>query len=276
MTYSTLMVHLQLGRSNAGLLQIAGDLAHRFQAGVIGIVACQPMQLLYSAGAYVPDEVFEQDRTQDEAELKAAEAEFHTAFDSHSGVMEWRSTVTYGLLTEYLSCEARSADLFITGVTSGDLLSATPPVSTGDLLMQLGRPVLIVPTAAKTLQLTHVIIAWKDTRETRRAASDALPLLQKAARVSIIGIAAEQDLPATRAQLEDVAEWLKRHGVSAECHAECSTGNDAEQLHAIAREQAADVVVAGAYGHNRMREWAFGGVTRDLLLRADRCSLLSH
>ena len=276
MTYSTLMVHLQLGGANAGLLQIAGGLAQRFQAGVIGIVACQPMRLLYGDGAYASKEMFEQESAQDEAEMKAAEAEFHTAFDSHSGGTEWRSTVTYAALAEYLSREARSADLFITGVTSSDLLSAKPPVSTGDLIMQLGRPVLIVPSAAKTLHLNHAIIAWKDTRETRRAASDALPLLQKAAHVSIVGIAAEQDLPATRAQLEDVAGWLKRHGVSAECHAESSTGNDAEQLQVIAGEREADVVVAGAYGHNRLREWAFGGVTRDLLLRADRCSLLAH
>jgi len=46
MTYSTLMVHLQPGRSNTGLLQVAGNLAQRFEAGIIGIVACQPMLLL--------------------------------------------------------------------------------------------------------------------------------------------------------------------------------------------------------------------------------------
>jgi nucleotide-binding universal stress UspA family protein len=142
--------------------------------------------------------------------------------------------------------------------------------------MQIGRPVLIVPSAAKALQLEHAIVAWKDTRETRRAAFDALPLLQKAAHVSIVGIAAEQDLPATREQLNDVAGWLKRHGVSAECHSEPSTGDDAEGLGVIAQDRGADVVVAGAYGHNRVREWALGGVTRDLLLRANRCSLLSH
>lgn len=276
MTYSTLMVHLQLGRSNTGLLQIAGDLAQRFEAGVIGIVACQPMLLLYSEGASVSGDVFEQDRAQDEAEMKAAEAEFRTAFQGRSGFTEWRSTVTYAPLSDYLAREARSADLFITGVTSSSLLSATPPVSTGDLIMQLGRPVLIVPSAAKTLHFERVIVAWKDTRETRRAALDALPLLQKAAHVTVVSIAAEQDLPAIRDQLDDVAGWLKRHGVRAECRAEPSTGNDAERLSAIAQDVAADVVVAGAYGHNRVREWALGGVTRDLLLRADRCSLLSH
>ena len=276
MTHSTFMVHLELGKSNAGLLRVAGELAQRFEAGIIGIAAYQPMLLLYSGGAVMSGDASEQDRAQDEAAMRAAKAEFRTAFQGHSGFLEWRSTVTYAPRSDYLVCEALSADLFITGVTSSALLSAAPPVSTGELIMQLGRPALIVPSAAQTLQLDRVIVAWKDTREMRRAALDALPLLQKSSHIRVVGIAAEQDLPATREQLDDVAGWLKRHGVSAECHAECSTGNDAEQLHAIAREQAADVVVAGAYGHNRMREWAFGGVTRDLLLRAERCSLLSH
>ena len=276
MTYSTLMVHLELGKTNAGLLQAARDLAQRFEAGIIGIAAYQPMLLLYSDGAAMSGDLFEHDQAQNEAEMKAAEAEFRTAFQGRTGFLEWRSTVTYAPLSDYLACEARSADLFITGVTSSALLSAAPPVSTGDLIMQLGRPALIVPSATTTLHLDRVVVAWKDTRETRRAALDALPLLQKAGHVSVVGIAAEQDLPATRAQLNDVAGWLKRHVVRAECYAEPSIGNDAERLDAIAHELSADIVVAGAYGHNRVREWAFGGVTRDLLLRSDRCSLLSH
>ena len=56
MTYATLMVHLELGHSNAGLLQVAGDLAERFHAGVIGIAACQPVQIVYGEG-YVSGDV---------------------------------------------------------------------------------------------------------------------------------------------------------------------------------------------------------------------------
>jgi nucleotide-binding universal stress UspA family protein len=62
----------------------------------------------------------------------------------------------------------------------------------------------------------------------------------------------------------------------AESHASPSIGDDASLLNAIAEEQGADVIVAGAYGHSRMREWVLGGVTRDLLLRAEHFSLLSH
>ena len=73
-----------------------------------------------------------------------------------------------------------------------------------------------------------------------------------------------------------VVNWLKRDGITAEAVASLSTGDDAARLDGIASDQAADIIVAGAYGHSRLREWALGGVTKDLLLRAGRCSFVSH
>ena len=74
MNYSTLMVHLQLGRSNTGVLQIAADLAQRLKAGVIGIAACQPMMMFYGDG-FVSGDVYDQDRKVLDTEMKQAEAE---------------------------------------------------------------------------------------------------------------------------------------------------------------------------------------------------------
>jgi nucleotide-binding universal stress UspA family protein len=120
------------------------------------------------------------------------------------------------------------------------------------------------------------MVGWKDTRESRRATLDALPFLKRAAHVTVVEIAGEDNLPAARSHLRDVIAWLRCHGVEAEPIAAPSSGNDATQLIAIARDQGATITVAGAYGHSRLREWALGGVTRDLLLSPDRCSLLSH
>jgi nucleotide-binding universal stress UspA family protein len=149
-------------------------------------------------------------------------------------------------------------------------------VNVGDRVMQVGRPVLVVPDAADELNLKQVVIGWKDTRETQRAVFDALPLLKKAAHVAVVEICADDEMAAARKRVEDVAGWLKWHGVVAEPHASPSTGDDASLLNAIAQEQGADIVVAGAYGHSRLREWVLGGVTRDLLLRGQNFSLLSH
>ena len=275
MTYGTLMVHLELGRSNAGLLQIAGDLAERFHASVIGIAACQPMQIVYGDG-FISGDIYEQDRQELDKEMKAAEAEFRSALQTRAVTLEWRSTVMFTLLSDYLAREARSADLVITGIASGDVFDSSRSVNTGDLVMRAGRPVLVVPAAASKVKLDRVVVGWKDTRESRRAVSDALPLLKGARHVAVVEIAVEEELSAARTQIEDVAGWLHRHGIKAECLASPATGDDATALYAVAQDQGADVIVAGAYGHSRLREWALGGVTRDLLLRANWCSLLSH
>ena len=275
MTYATLMVHLELGRSNAQLLQLAGELAERCHAGVLGIAACPPVQIVGGEG-YFSTESFEQDRTELAKEMKEAEAQFREALQSRAAALDWRSTTDYASLSDYLAHEARGADLVITGIASGDLFDASRALNTSDLVMQAGRPVLLVPTVVDRLKLERVVVGWKDTRETRRAISDALPLLKVATEVTIVEIASEEGMAAAREHLGDVVGWLKRHGVESTPMVAPSSRDDATELYAIAREKGADVIVAGAYGHSRLREWALGGVTRDLLLRADRCTLVSH
>jgi nucleotide-binding universal stress UspA family protein len=95
-----------------------------------------------------------------------------------------------------------------------------------------------------------------------------------AALVVVVEIAAEDGLAEARTHTDDVVDWLKRHRVVAESLVPIATGDDALQLNEIVQE--GDIIVAGAYGHSRMREWAFGGVTRDILLRGRHCALVSH
>ena len=280
MTYPTLMVHLMAGSSNAGLLRIAGDLADRFHAHVIGIAACRPMQTV-AADGYISGDIVEQDFRRIDDALKAAEVEFRKAMPAPAKNMadslEWRSTTTFGPVSDYVALEARSADLVVTGVDRNDsMFDTSRHADLGDLVMRVGRPVLIVPTAAQGVSLDRALVGWKDTRETRRAIVDALPLLKKATFVAVAEIAEESELESARVRLGQVVEWLKRHGVVAQSIASASSGEDAIHLDKLAREQKVDVIVAGAYGHNRLREWMLGGVTRDLLLRANGCSLVSH
>ena len=208
--------------------------------------------------------------------MKEAEEQFRNALQSRAAALEWRSTSDYASLSDYLAHEARSVDLVITGIASGDLFDASRALNTSDLVMQAGRPVLLVPTVVDRLKLERVVVAWKDTRETRRAISDALPLLKVATEVTIVEIASEERMAAAREHLGDVVGWLKRHGIESTPMVAPSSRDDATELYALARDKRADVIVAGAYGHSRLREWALGGVTRDLLLRADRCTLVSH
>jgi len=128
----------------------------------------------------------------------------------------------------------------------------------------------------RAIVVERAIVGWNDTRESRRAIVDALPFLEQAAHVTVAEIADGSELAEVRLRLEDVVEWLKRHGVAARCIAAPSSGDDASRLNAIVEEQGADLIVGAAYGHSRLREWVFGGVTKDLLLNADVCSLVSH
>jgi len=273
--YKTLMVHMEIGRSNAHLLRVAHHLADCFGANVIGIAACQPMQIVYADG-YIPGEVIEQSRQEMAIENQRAETEFRAAFQGLDSSVNWRSIVMYGSLANYIANEARSADLVITGVAKGDFFDVSRSVNTGDLIMQVGRPVLVVPTAVATLKVERMLVCWKDTRESRRAIIDALPLLKKASHVTVVEIADKEYLPDARRHLDDVIGWLKTRGVVATPLTPAAAGDDGSALYAIAQQHDVDVVIAGAYGHSRVREWAFGGVTRNLLINSNRCALLSH
>jgi len=276
MTYSTLMAHLDLRPSNEALLRLTANLAGRCKARVIGIVACQPMPVGYDDG-YMSAEVIDQDRAEREREIDQAKAGFHAALDGKVADLEWRSTISYMSLTNYIVEQARAADLLITAPDRKDSSrDSSRLVNIGDLVMRAGRPVLIVPPGVDRLNLESVVVGWKDSRETRRAVMDALPLLRLAGRVLVVEIAEQEDIADARGRVKDVVGWLGRHGVEAEALATSANGGDAARLGAIVQEHDAGLMVAGAYGHNRLREWVLGGVTRNLLLSPDRCALVSH
>lgn len=274
--YSTLMVHLEMDKDNSAILGITGDLAERFDADVMGIVACQPMATVVGDGI-LSGEVIERDRADLAAQAKAVEASFRAALKHRSRGLEWRSQLNYDAPTEYIVQQMRGADLLVTGVDfRGSWLDATWHVDTADLVMQIGRPTLIVPAQARKLVANNILVGWKDTRETRRAVSDALPFLRTAKRIVVAEVVADDDgIPDGRRHTREVCDWLGRHDIEAEPIAVVAD-DDVAPLDALARREGADLIVAGAYGHTRFHEWALGGVTRDLLRDSGRCSLLSH
>ena len=274
-TVPALMVHLELGVPNTGLLQTVDQLARSFHSKIIGIAAKQPIQIIYNDGCYVAPEVIQEDRDEINKDIAAAKAEFTSALVSHSGRLEWRSSFAFQPVADYLAHEARSADLFVTTRPSSGKRDATR-LDTGELLMLIGRPVLLVPPQHSGFGVKKAVLGWKDTRECRRAALDAIPLLKMATHVRVIEMTEEADLPDARARLADVATWLLSHGINADTLASPADVPDAPGLSALAHEYGANLIVAGAYGHSRVREWALGGMTRSLLLQSECMTLLSH
>lgn len=175
---------------------------------------------------------------------------------------------------------AHYADLAIVAGSIGDTAEgAVTQAAFGGLLLESGRPVLVVPPRCKTvLPPKRIVLAWRPTREAARALHDAMSFLVRAEQVDVLVVnAAEGELGHGDEPGADVAAHLARHGVKANV---VRRDAGARSVSAIVLEQAresyAQMIVAGGYGHSRLREWAMGGVTRELLIGAPIPVFYSH
>jgi nucleotide-binding universal stress UspA family protein len=276
MTYSTVMVGLALGQPNEPRLEIAAQLAERFGARVIGITAAEFSPPLYFSAGDQAQKLIDQGWAALKNRIAELEGEFHAAMQNRAVQVEWRCAEDFP--TRYIIQQARACDIIVVAEASrGALADPFLQVSPSDLVMQAGRPLLVVPDACNWLDLRSVLVAWKDTAEARRAVSDALPLLRKSTEVTVVEIVEDEaDRATAGSRVRDVVAWLSRHGVRASEQIPEQRGDAVTQLERIASDVGAGVVIAGAYGHSRLSEWIFGGVTRRLISPSNRCSLLSH
>lgn len=275
MTYRVVMAALSPGRDCQGVAGAAVALARRSDALLLARAYCRPIHCI--CGDYsVPAALFQEDRRQIERHLKASEAEFLAIATKHGHAGDWQGESSTEPLADRLACEAAAADIVVAGVPkAGEAPDATRQPDLCDLVMQAGRPVMLVPESSRTAKFDRILVAWKDTREARRAVSDALPLLARARNVIVVAIDAADEHAAAWQSVARVSSWLARHGIAAEEKVVAAELANAAQLSGLARSWEADVIVAGAYGHNRQGRWTLGGITAELL-SGGRCVLLSH
>ena len=275
MTYRSLMVYLDPEQGSEPALRVARELADQFQSKVIGVTAGLPAAPIHADGM-IASSVLEVDYDQLNQAIGRCETRFRSALSDLGSSLEWRSAAANP--ADFLAAEARAADLLVVGRSEN--YSAFGPhqqLEIGDAVMKAGRPVLVVPPRRTSLAFDRVLVAWKDTAESRKAISAALPLLRKATELTIIEIVSDEgERDAATARVADVANWLSRHAIKASARVELSAGDTGSQFDAIASEARIDVIVAGAYGHARLQEWIFGGVTRHLLRQNSACVFLVH
>jgi nucleotide-binding universal stress UspA family protein len=133
------------------------------------------------------------------------------------------------------------------------------------LLLDSGRPVLIVPPSRTTFSARRIIVAWDGSARAARAAHDALPFMRAAEAVEVVAVTGEKDL-ADNVDGADLARHLARHGVNVAVNAiRARNGDVAQTLRDHAALYSADMIVMGGYVHSRLREMVFGGVTQSLL-----------
>lgn len=272
MSYATLLVYVNADCVSEQLVGVAAGLAEKFSAKLIGLSALAIMPPVAVGGVVIVDNATEFDIAKMKARLAEAGNKFATAAGTDRQA-EWRSAIEFPAQT--LISEARCADLILVEKgKSGDIYRT---VDAGAAILGAGRPFLVVPAAVKSLIADHVVIGWKDTREARRAVRDALPFLQKSKRVTIMEICGKDQEEAAHDHVDDVVRYLAQHRIKAESRVEiqlCESG--ADQIIGLAEDEGADLLVTGAYGHSRLNEWVFGGMTRDLLTSSPICCLMSH
>ena len=284
MDLASIMVHVSGGATSNKRVTVARKLAEAWNAKLIGL-AGSTVRLTasgdFAVGSGSEDSGGDITELEDPTQIDTApisawladlEAEFRATVGSHVPI-EWRSAIEQP--TGYLIAESRAADLVVLG-TARQAADSERFVDPASVLMQCGRPVLIVPEAVETPVGRDIVIGWKEAREARRAVRDALPFLRRAASVKIVQVNEPDGHPASN-PIADVAEYLNGHEVPVRATlAIPPKGHPAATLIEFARSEGADLIVAGGYGHSRLGEWIFGGVTRDLMASDLLCCMLSH
>lgn len=262
MSLKSILVHLDIGAPADNRIELALKLGERLDATLIGIGACAFEPIVQPEGAFSFASITVQTQDEIRAELAEMGRKFKEAAAARTVRAEWRQSLE--LPADAVSRAARAADLVVSRPNASRQWDPFRSADVADIVMKSGRPVLVVPAAGQADIPQRAMIAWKDTREARRAVKDALPILALAPEVMVATIAEGDD--GGRSGGEDVVAYLGHHGIKARAqNFERGPADVGNRVLTIAGDFNADLVVAGAYGHSRFREWAFGGVTRDLL-----------
>jgi len=280
MPFKDLLVVVDHGRNCATRIDVAVGLAREFEAHLTGLYVVAPPQVPAAVLAELPSEVREMParigrEAAEQARVLFTERIEAAGFDLST---EWR--VVEGDVRDVAVLHARYVDLTVIGQTDPDDVPAGAARDLPErLILGAGRPALVVPYAGSFGTVgERVLVAWNTSREATRAVNDALPLLQKARRVTVLSVNPHR-APAAHGAIPgaDIALHLARHGVRAEAAslATDEVGVD-DMLLSQAADAGADLIVMGAYGHSRLGELLLGGTTRHILRQITLPVLMSH
>jgi nucleotide-binding universal stress UspA family protein len=264
--FKSLMVSVDSSNTLATRVRLAVDLAKRYNARLIGVGAHSFIP--FPTDGLSAEAVEDLEREGLQQKIIDAEARFRR-LAAGSNQVSCRFAIQAPEI--HLAQHARAADLLIVGARSADYSPMS--ADAGDVVMTAGRPVLVVPPTTDHLAAKRVVIAWKDCRECRRSVQDALPFLTLADEIWVASIGSPLDDDGAK----DVAEYLNFRGLKAHVFSRPDAADGVtEELFGLVERSSADLIVAGAYGHSRTREWIFGGVTQDLLDKSPVPCLLAH
>jgi len=278
MSYETILVHCDASKTAPLRLHVATELAGRFGSRLVGCHARPPFNApAFADDAYALAPLYEAYEERAKADLVISRTAFDKAIKGKEIKSEWR--VVDGNADDELIVAARYADLLVVGQSDPDGVMATPPHLPETVAMAAGRPVLIVPRFGVAKPPGKVVmLCWNASRESARAAADALHFLQAAEKVIVLVVDPHESMLGHGAEPgADAATWLARNGVKVTVQREVALDSDVGNLIlSRALDYDVDLIVMGVYGHSRMREFVLGGVTRTLLSSMTVPVLMSH
>lgn len=268
----TILLHIHDDTGMESRLQVALDLARAFDAHLTCVQATtQFVPMAYSGlGAeYVTtvnmDELRESDnrfRAQIEKSLKQED-------------IAWDWLASLGDAASLLIDNSALADLIVLSQSDDQARGLGQPLSiAGEVAIHAHCAVMMVPITQTAFDHeAPIIVGWNGSGEAAQAIRAALPLLRKSRQVHIITVDEQRaDFPHI-----DASVYLARNGINSELHQLVDKNKNASHLIAqFAREHGAGAIVMGAYGHSRLRQTLFGGVTRDLLGEANIPLIMAH
>jgi len=280
MEFRELIVFLDEAADTGNLLRTATALARKHGARLTGAYVPSDSALRRRSDAFArgagSEAVAAEYQTHEDESLSHAARQFAEAIEQNGVSGSWQAISCYATAADIV-VHARYADLSIVGQRQERRARLWGPE---DILLSLGGPTLIMPEnpAISDPVGDRILVAWNATREARRAVGDALPILARAAQVTVLIV----DPPALSAGPRpepgaNIARYLAAHGISPQLKCLASDGIDAGTV--ILREAnavGADMIVMGAYGHSRIVELVLGGATRTVLQEAQLPVFMSH
>jgi nucleotide-binding universal stress UspA family protein len=278
MSYKTILVHCEAGPRLSRRLRVAVELARRFGARLVGSYVQQPFDIpAFFDGTMPTDDLYASYEAAARADQKAARLEFDKAVKGSELSTEWR--LANGYPENELAVQARYADLLVLGQADPEEPSSTPSDLPESVALSTGRPTLVVPHIGAPATLgKSVILCWNASRESARAASDALPFLVAAETVIVLVVDGHASMRGHGAEPgADAARWLASHGVKATVQRDVASDADVGSvILSRAADHGVDLIVMGIYGHSRLREMVLGGVSRTLLSSMTVPVLMAH
>jgi nucleotide-binding universal stress UspA family protein len=276
MAYRTILICLNEIERTPQLIAAARRLGVKFKAHIAGLYVIPGVQVYPSDGLGMSAGVFDGTRNYFLNQLPKIRTDFEAAMKADNLTFDLRvvDSSQPNIATDVIE-NSRNVELIVLSSTNREKGNGVESGFVEQVLLAAGRPVLILPYKGNAeIKFEDVMLGWNDSRESARAAFDALPFLKHAKRTKIVTVDVSPGDPIAGA---NIAETLDRDGVKCEVVNVASGGrNPGETLLLAAREYGVGLLVLGAYGHMRLTEWIFGGATQYVLQNLDRPILMSH